>query len=283
MPRVRPGAYALGMAGVALVRGWLRGDAAREEERAEDVARLLRDVYEGAAAIEVDIPELEGQPGYGSWAASYDTAPNPLIQIEEPLLHNLLSDVPPGDAVDAACGTGRHTGWLAAQGHRVIGVDFSPEMLAAARAKHPAIDFREGPLTALPVDTASADIGICALALMHLPDMLPAFAELARAVRSGGRVVVSDLHPDMLLLGGGALFEDPGGQYAMVRSHHRSVGAYIESALAAGLTIRRCLEPRWQPDHVPLVAGPLFALAPEAFLDALVGIPAALILAFDRP
>jgi len=283
MPRVRPGAYALGMAGVALVRGWLGGDAIREEERAEDVARLLRDVYEGPAAIEVDIPELEGQPGYAAWAPGYDTVANPLIQIEEPLVRMLVSEVSPGDAVDAGCGTGRHTGWLAAQGFRVIGVDFSPEMLAAARAKHPAIDFREAPLTALPVGAATADLAVCALALMHLSDLAVAFAELGRVVRPGGRVIVSDLHPDMMLLGGGALFEDPDGQYAMVRSHPRAVGAYIEAARTSGLVLRHCLEPRWQPDHVPLVAGPLFALAPESFLDALVGIPAALILSFDRP
>ena len=42
-------------------------------------------------------------------------------------------DLPPGRAVDLACGEGRNAVWLAAQGWQVIGVDFSPVGLAKAR------------------------------------------------------------------------------------------------------------------------------------------------------
>jgi ubiquinone/menaquinone biosynthesis C-methylase UbiE len=38
-------------------------------------------------------------------------------------------------ALDAACGTGRHTAYLADRGHQVIGVDVTPAMLDRARTK----------------------------------------------------------------------------------------------------------------------------------------------------
>jgi len=42
-------------------------------------------------------------------------------------------DLPPGRALDLACGTGRHAVWLAERGWRVTGVDFSEVALELAR------------------------------------------------------------------------------------------------------------------------------------------------------
>src|SRR5205823_4757833 len=85
---------------------------------------------------------VDAEPGglstadeYREWAATYDEPGNQLIDIEGPIVQRILDALPPADALDAACGTGRHTAHLAARGHRVIGVDASPEMLERARAK----------------------------------------------------------------------------------------------------------------------------------------------------
>jgi SAM-dependent methyltransferase len=45
-----------------------------------------------------------------------------------------VSDVPPGRALDLACGEGRNTLWLAERGWRATGVDFSQVAIAKARA-----------------------------------------------------------------------------------------------------------------------------------------------------
>lgn len=82
--------------------------------------------------------------------------------------------------------TGRYNVYLAEHGHQIIGVDLSPEMLARARQKLPNSDFREGDLEALPLETASVDAAVCALALVHLPDPQQAIAELAQVVKPGG-------------------------------------------------------------------------------------------------
>jgi SAM-dependent methyltransferase len=101
---------------------------------------------------------------------------------------------------------------LTASGHRTAGVDCSAAMLAIARRKVPQADFRIGDLTRLPLQDGSVDVAVCALALTHRPDPEPAIAELARVVRPGGTIVLSDAHPAFVQLQGQALFprEDRG-------------------------------------------------------------------------
>jgi ArsR family transcriptional regulator len=79
---------------------------------------------------------------------------------------------------------------------RVVAVDRSPEMLAAARrraAGHANVDLREGALEALPVESATCDAALLLLALTHVEEPAGAVAEMARILRPGGRAVVVDL------------------------------------------------------------------------------------------
>jgi SAM-dependent methyltransferase len=279
MAAVRPGHYAVGAAGVALLRAWVAEHPGGTEPRIADLQRLLAELEDAtsATASEVPLPEVDVATGYAAWAETYDTLPNPLIRVEEPVVHALLAPIAPGHAVDAACGTGRHAAHLVARGHTVIGIDETPEMLERARANVPQATFRAGSLTALPLPAASADVVVCALALAHVASLPTAVAELARVVRPGGRLIVSELHPLMALLGGGAFYQASDGSFGVVRTQTHLHADYVAAAAAAGLEIRSCLEPRWTADEIPLMAGPLFALAPDAFLSAFVGLPAALV------
>jgi SAM-dependent methyltransferase len=193
----------------------------------------------------------------------------------------LLDELPPGRALDAACGTGRHAAHLAERGHEVTGVDASPEMLELARARVPQARFRDGDLRALPVDDAEFDLVVCALALGHCEDLDAPVAELARAVRPGGSVVLSDLHPAMSVAGGQALFEAADGSLAFVREHVHLHGEYLEAFADNGLDVVRCVEPRFGPEEAAMqgMAAQFIPVATEA---AFAGLPGALVWQLER-
>jgi hypothetical protein len=64
-----------------------------------------------------ELGEAGTEEGYRAWAATYVEPDNPLIGVEKPLVRRILDHIPPGSALDAACGTGRHAEYLAGQ-HR---------------------------------------------------------------------------------------------------------------------------------------------------------------------
>jgi SAM-dependent methyltransferase len=174
---------------------------------------------------------------------------------------SILEQLAPGDALDAACGTGRHAKHLVGLGHRVVGVDSSPEMLDKARAAVPQAEFRARELTSLPVETASVEVAVCALALEHVMELELAVAELARVVRPSGRVVLSDLHPTPRALGGAAYFQDAGGGAGVVRGYRHLHGDYLRAFDKAELAVRRCLEPPFGPAEV-MMQGPASTFIP---------------------
>lgn len=99
---------------------------------------------------------------------------------------------------DLGCGTGETSAALARFVARVVAVDRSGEMLQAARRRLrdlPNADVRRGELSALPIDDGELDAALVILVLHHTPDPSAVLREAARALKSGGRLVVSDMLP----------------------------------------------------------------------------------------
>ncbi len=93
----------------------------------------------------------------------------------------LLEGIPPGRALDLACGAGRHALWLAEQGWQVTGIDLVPQSL-------PGISFLHADLEAhaYQVEPATWDLIVCWM--YWQADLLP---EIARGVRPGGLVALA--------------------------------------------------------------------------------------------
>jgi len=90
-----------------------------------------------------------------------------------------------GSALDVACGSGKLTAELAriAGPHgRVVGLDFSPEMLVVARRDHPGIEFMEGDALSLPFGDGAFDVATIAFGLRNLADPVRGLREMARVV-----------------------------------------------------------------------------------------------------
>jgi demethylmenaquinone methyltransferase/2-methoxy-6-polyprenyl-1,4-benzoquinol methylase len=94
--------------------------------------------------------------------------------------------------VDVCCGTGDLARAFERAGARVVGVDFTPEMLAvAARRKHLIRGgYARGDALALPVRSGSADAASIAFGLRNLADRRAGLRELRRVLRPGGVVLV---------------------------------------------------------------------------------------------
>jgi len=94
--------------------------------------------------------------------------------------------------LDACCGTGDLSLELASAGARVLGVDFTYEMLErAVDKKSPrAPTFLHGDALALPVRDATCDASTVAFGIRNVADRVQGLAELARVVKPGGRVLV---------------------------------------------------------------------------------------------
>ncbi len=108
--------------------------------------------------------------------------------------------VAPGERIlDAGCGPGFYVAELLDQvgpAGSVVGVDGSPQMLAAASSRCEGrnnVSFLPADVTALPVEDRSFDAVLCVQVLEYVEDVDAALAELHRALRTGGRAVVWDV------------------------------------------------------------------------------------------
>lgn len=238
-----PLAYLLGMEGIALLDAWAGDyDRAFVEARLAEIRRLLAD--EKLRDRGVLAERVSTVAAYEPESVGYDVrAGGGLFAVDEPLVAEFLDGREPGVALDAACGTGRFTDFLAKRGHRVIGVDSSPDMLAYARRRVPGGEFHVGELERLPLPDDSVDVIVCALALVHVPRLQPVLGEFARVLRPGGDLVISDIHHEHVTRGSVIKGHGPGGEPRIAATYRHQLGDYLRTALSLGLQVRRCEEP----------------------------------------
>ena len=291
-----PLAYLLGLEGVALMRAF-----AGEYDRAFTEARIteVRELLDRASDLGpgVDVPALALADGYDGWAMSYDGEDNGCFPMRDDVLAPMLDRLAPGRALDAACGTGAVTQQLVARGHEVIGVDISAAMLARARKAVPEARFLAGDLTDLPLPDGDVDHVVCSLALAHLSDLRPFFAEAARVMRPGGHLLLVDTRGHFT---GSTRYplvkQSPDGRVGHIAGYSHGLGDYLRAALPHGYLVRTCQETyrdghTVQPDEMPepLTPGPpdIWELHPwvrDAANAAKAGQPAVVAWDFElRP
>ena len=102
--------------------------------------------------------------------------------------------------LDVAAGNGNATLAAARRGARVTSTDYVARLLERgaerARAEGLAIDFTVADVEALPFETGRFDAVLSTFGVMFAPDHAASAGEMARVVRSGGRIALANWTPD---------------------------------------------------------------------------------------
>jgi SAM-dependent methyltransferase len=184
-----------------------------------------------------------------------------------------------GRWLDLACGTGLHFEALQASRREVVGLDLSTDQLRVASV-HPVepVPLVQGDATILPFAGATFDGVAAAYVHTDVDDIAPVFAEAARVLRPGGRLVYVGTHPCFVghfverrgdgrrILHDG--YFDTGwrdaspffgpGLRRRVGERHATLSELVNKLLASGLRLREVVEP-----HSDEVVPGMLALAAE--------------------
>jgi ubiquinone/menaquinone biosynthesis C-methylase UbiE len=182
---------------------------------------------------------------FGAWASVYEQQQNPLLSLEERYLSRLLPDTSQKDVIDVGCGTGRWLAHFSRVGVRSLcGIDSSTEMLEAAGAKHLANTcLVRAELPSIPIESNSMDLAIASFVLSYVKELENCASDLARVLRAGGDLFISDMHPNTAAtLGWSRSFSTSGRTYKLA-FEKRHIAEVIDIMVSQGFSLTACIEP----------------------------------------
>ena len=177
------------------------------ESSARRLWHLVREQVAASAVAEQDAQRVQGvlaqrrtrsQEFFSTVAGEWDRLRTELFGRRADLLALLALLDEEWTVGDLGCGTGQVAEALAPFVRRVVAVDESAAMLAAARTRLQGVqnvEVRRGELERVPVDDAELDAAVLFLVLPYLAEPARAVAEAARTLRPGGRLLVVDMTP----------------------------------------------------------------------------------------
>jgi malonyl-CoA O-methyltransferase len=182
---------------------------------------------------------------YAAWAPLYDVGPgNPVQRANDAALALCVPPAPTrGVAIDLGCGTGHHELLLRGRGwERTFGFDLSPQMLARAQGYSGLAVAELHRIPARPVELV-----LCSLVLGHVEKLEPALDALARLVRHGGDLVLSELHPRALAAGLAATCPGSDGRWWRLPHSTHAIDEVVSGLQRRGLAVQLVTEPAPEP------------------------------------
>ena len=176
---------------------------------------------------------------YNAWAYQYDNNINPTRDLDKTVTKESLSNIDFFKVLELGCGSGKNTEWLITKVDKLVGLDFSKNMLALARNKivSKKATFINADLNEKwPVNNNSFDLATINLTLEHIEILDHVFNSLFMKLTKGGKCFVSELHPKKQLAGSRAQFEENGTEVVLDVFQH-SEEDYIQSAENAGFIL----------------------------------------------
>ena len=172
------------------------------------------------------------EKAYNSWAEQYDTNENRTRDIDIKSTVETLSKYNFKTVLELGCGTGKNTDWLLKKAERIIGLDFSQEMLDIAKEKiiNDKVDFIRTDLTKdWEIENQFADLVTSSLTLEYIDDLNHIFNQANLKLTGGGIFFISELHPFKQYTGSKARYETENGiEELKVYTHH--ISDYVDNA-----------------------------------------------------
>ncbi|MHB8872615.1 MAG: methyltransferase domain-containing protein [Myxococcaceae bacterium] len=213
--------------------------ALRPSQRGGVYGRVVREGWVRTGDLAEVLTDSAAPEFFGRHASAYATSPGHQRGSDLVRLIELLDPGPAEVALDVATATGHTALALAARCAEVVGLDVTPQMQGeferAARERGVRnVRFQLGRAEALPFPDASFDLVTSRRAPHHFLDLRGTVKEMARVLRPGGRLGISDMTPP----------EAPGAaqflnrlETVRDRSHvgARTASEWLELVTAAGL------------------------------------------------
>jgi predicted TPR repeat methyltransferase len=179
------------------------------------------------------------EKAYNIWANQYDTNKNRTRDLDKKSTIETLSKYEFENVLELGCGTGKNTNWLLEKAKRIIGLDFSQEMLNKAKEKITSrkVVFRKADLNEnWEIDNNFADLITSSLTLEHIENLNHIFDQANLKLKKNGLFFISELHPFKQYSGSKAQYETENGTKELeVYIHH--ISEYIDNAKNNGLKL----------------------------------------------
>jgi SAM-dependent methyltransferase len=194
---------------------------------------------------------VDVRSGYGEWVTTYEQTVEDAMDIH---LLESLHEVPWKTirrAADLGCGTGRTGAWLRDRGIEAIdGVDLTPEMLDAARAREVYRRLVEADVSDTGLQSGAYDLVVTCLVDEHLADLRPLYVEARRIARPEGIYVLVGFHPHFIMTSGMPThFDSASGEPVAIETYVHLISDQVSAGLAAGWTLvemrERVVDDQW--------------------------------------
>jgi len=161
-------------------------------------------------------------------------------KVINPIVTKFLGNLEGLVVLDAGCGNGYWSRKMAKKAKKVVGVDFTEQLIKTAQSKtsDSNLEFIIGDLRNLNLPDSEFDVVLCNMALMDVDGLRKAISEMARALKVGGNLIISITHP---------CFENPPNTSSLEDKKGEKIGRLVKHYFKTGII--RDLKQNWDDKH----------------------------------
>lgn len=179
------------------------------------------------------------EKAYNSWASQYDSNENKTRDLDKKVTVKTLRNYKFKSVLELGCGTGKNTDWLLSKAEKIIGLDFSEEMLKSAKVKIASnkVEFKKADLNkGWDIEDGFADLVTSSLTLEHIENLNHIFHQANLKLKTKGLFFICELHPFKQYQGSKAKFETETGPQELETYIH-DVSEYLNEAKTNGFNL----------------------------------------------